>query len=413
MESKHKFIKGFFAGMGVVVLVTVGIIFGTGLLTLNLSSVKEEQSSSGSEEAAAGSNKVVEKTELIQDVIEQYYLEEAESENLIQGMYKGLVRGLEDPYSVYYDKEEYISLMESSNGVYYGIGVTVSQDMVTGIVTLVKPFEGSPGLEAGILPGDILYKVGDTEVTGMDLTNVVSMIKGEEGTTVQLTIIREGISDPFDLTVERRKIEVPTVSYEMLEDQIGYIQILEFDEITTQQFITAFDQLNNQDMKGLVVDLRDNPGGMLAVVNEILDKLLPQGLIVYTEDKYGNREEYKSDEENQFEKPLAVLINGNSASASEIFAGAIKDYGLGTLVGTTTYGKGIVQRIIDLGDGTALKLTISKYFTPNGNDIHKIGIEPDVQVELDDEVKNQVSIEKAQDNQLQRAIEAVTNEMQN
>lgn len=413
MEEKHRFLKGFLAGFGVMVVLVSISFFGLVFLKSDIGqrTLEPQTSESGAKEIDTGSSEVTEKTELIQDVIDQYYLEEAEDENLVEGMYKGMVSGLEDPYSVYYTADEYVSLMESSNGIYYGIGVTVSQDIKTGVITLVKPFEGSPGLEAGILPGDVLYKVNETEVTGMDLTKVVSMIKGEEGTTVNLAIVREGETEPITLTVERRQIEVPTVTHKMLENKIGYIQILEFDEVTIEQFNLAFEDLNNQGMTGLIVDLRDNPGGILTVVNDILDKFLPEGLIVYTEDKYGKREEYKSDGEKQFNKPLAVLTNGNSASASEIFAGAIKDYGIGTLIGTTTYGKGIVQRIIDLGDGTAMKLTISKYFTPNGNNIHGIGIQPDIEIELDEAVKKQVVIDEASDNQLQKAIEVINGKL--
>ena len=207
--------------------------------------------------------------------------------------------------------------------------------------------------------------------------------------------------------MERRTIEVPTVESEMLENQIGYIAITSFDDVTTEQFMTALDTLESQGMEALVVDLRNNGGGLVSSVCAILDRLLPEGLIVYTEDKYGNREEEYSDAENYFDKPLAVLVNGNSASASEIFAGAIKDYGIGTLVGTTTYGKGIVQKIYPLSDGTAVKLTVSKYYTPNGNNIHGTGIEPDVTVELDEELMYEVEIPKEEDNQLQAAIEVL------
>ena len=260
-------------------------------------------------------------------------------------------------------------------------------------------------MEAGLLPGDILYKVGDTEVTGMDLTMVVSQIKGKENTKVVISVVREGEEDYLDFQVERRTIEIQTVSSAMLEDQIGYIAITSFDDVTTDQFTKALDELEKQGIKGLVVDLRGNGGGLVSSVCAILDRLLPEGLIVYTEDKYGNREENTSDAEHYFDKPLAVLINGNSASASEIFAGAIKDYGIGTLVGTTTYGKGIVQKIYPLHDGTAVKLTVSKYYTPKGNNIHGIGIEPDVEIDLDEELKKEVLVPLEEDNQLQRARE--------
>ena len=415
MEDNKKFLKGFLGGLftATFVITIVLFIYKYTDLDVNLSRaslVSNTSDGSGNEEV--GSKAVDSKISVIKQIIDKYYLEDVHETDLVEGMYKGLVNGLGDPYSVYYTKDEFQSLMESTNGVYCGIGVTVSQDANTGIITLVKPFENSPGLKAGILPGDILYKVDGTEVTGMELSSVVAMIKGEEGTTVNLTIIREGERENIELTVERQQIEIPTISYEVVKDNIGYIYISEFDTVTQPQFISALEDLNNQGIAGLVVDLRDNPGGNLDVVKNILDQILPEGMIVYTEDKYGNKDEYKSDEEHQFTKPLAVLINGNSASASEIFAGAVKDYGIGTLVGTKTFGKGIVQRLIELGDGTAMKLTISKYYTPNGYNIHKIGIEPDVLVELDDTLKSQAVITHDEDNQLQKAIEIIEEKIQ-
>ena len=198
----------------------------------------------------------------------------------------------------------------------------------------------------------------------------------------------------------------------MLEDQIGYIRLLEFDEVTAQQFEDAMSDLESQGMEKLIIDVRNNPGGVLQTVCDMLDQLLPEGMIVYTEDKNGKRTEYTSDEEHQFTKPLAVLVNGNSASASEIFAGAVQDYGIGTIVGTTTFGKGIVQKIFYLSDGTGLKLTVAKYYTPKGHDIHKKGIRPDVEVELDEVLQNQSSISHEEDNQLQKAISVLQEQTQ-
>lgn len=206
---------------------------------------------------------------------------------------------------------------------------------------------------------------------------------------------------------------MPTIEYQMLEDQIGYIYIMEFDEVTDQQFRDALDDLEEQGMQGLVIDIRDNPGGLLETVVSMLDRMLPEGLIVYTEDKYGQRTEKLSTAEESFDLPLAVLINGNSASASEIFAGAIQDYGIGTIVGTTSFGKGIVQSVIPLYDQSAVKLTVSKYYTPNGVCIHGTGIAPDVEVELNEEVKNLVVIPTEDDNQLQKAVETVKEQINN
>lgn len=354
------------------------------------------------------SKAVKSKLNRIKSIIDTYYLEEIDEDKMVEGMYKGLVSSLEDPYSVYYTKDEFAALMESSSGSYCGIGAYVSQDVKTGVITIVKPFEGGPAYKAGMLPGDIIYKVSGEEATGKDLSEIVSKMKGEEGTTVDLEIIRAGESDPIKLTIERRTVEVPTISYEMLDNKVGYIQIAEFDEVTGPQFRSAITDLDNQGMKGLVIDLRNNPGGLLDTVCDMLDRMLPEGLIVYTEDKNGTRtEEVKSTAEESFDKPLVVMINGNSASASEVFAGAIQDYGIGTILGTTSFGKGIVQSVIPLSDGSGVKVTVSKYYTPKGRNIHEIGIEPDVVVELKDKLKTKVVIDKSEDNQLQEAIKII------
>ena len=345
---------------------------------------------------------VARKAESIQKVIDKYYLEEEQTKDVQEGVYKGMLEALGDPYSVYYTKEEYDSFQESYEGQYCGIGASLIQNADTGVITIVKAFDGSPAKEAGIQTDDIIYKVDGEEVTGVDLTEVVSKVKGLEGTTVKLTILRG--KEEKELELVRKTISVPTVEYEMLENNMGYITISEFDEITVQQWNEAYEALKSQGMTSLIVDLRNNPGGGLSVVANILDTILPEGTIVYHEDKYGHREEYTSDEEHKIEVPLAVLVNGNSASASEIFAGAVKDYKIGTLIGTTTFGKGIVQQMIGLGDGSAMKVTISKYYTPSGVCIHGTGIEPDVTLEFDSDKY----LEDGSDNQLQKAIEVLS-----
>ncbi|MGN1188126.1 MAG: S41 family peptidase, partial [Lachnospiraceae bacterium] len=298
---------------------------------------------------------------------------------------------------------------ESSSGSYCGIGVVVQQNVETGIVTAVRPYENCPGYEAGIRPGDIILAVNGTEITGMDLNAAVSMIRGEEGTKVTLTIRRE--EEEFDVEVTRRQIDVETVSYKMLQDNIGYILVEEFDEVTAKQFTAAMDALEEQGMEALVVDIRNNPGGLLNIVVDMLDEILPKGVIVSVKDKNGATEEYTSDADTRLNVPLAVLINGNSASASEIFAGAVQDYGVGTLVGTTTFGKGIVQTIFSMRDGTGVKVTIEDYYTPSGRSIHKIGVDPDVEIDLPDELKTLVTIPEDEDVQLQKAIEILKKQM--
>jgi carboxyl-terminal processing protease len=403
MNEKKQLWKGIAIGFAATLILIEGVMFFGRLL--GGAREKEKQVNLTNEQ-------VQEKLTEIEGLMNNYYLDELDEEQIETWLYKGAVAGLGDPYAAYYTEEEYQSLRDSTNGSYCGIGVEISQNMNTGIVTVVRVFEDGPAMEAGLLPGDILYKVGDTEVTGMDLTMVVSLIKGEENTQVTVSVVRDGEADYLELSVERRTIEIQTVGSAMLEDQIGYISITSFDDVTTAQFNKALDELEAQGIKGLVVDLRDNGGGLVSSVCAILDRLLPEGLIVYTEDKYGNREEETSDAEHYFDKPLAVLVNGNSASASEIFAGAVKDYGIGTLVGTKTFGKGIVQKIYPLHDGTAVKLTVSKYYTPKGNNIHEIGIEPDVEIELYEELKKEVLVPLEEDNQLQKAIEVLKEEIE-
>lgn len=403
MENKKQFFGGVAVGVIAAAVVAGGAVFANQALT----KASDEKKAESGELNLTGSA-VQEKLGEIENLVEKYYLNDIDTEEVENYLYKGMIAGLDDAYGAYYTKEEYQSMKDSTNGSYYGIGVEMTQNMTTGIITITRVFDDSPAEEAGLLPGDVLYKVSDTEVTGEDLTKVVTMVKGADGTTVAIEIAREGESDYLTFEVERRMIELVTVTHKMLDGNIGYIAISSFDDVTVNQFMEALDDLENQGETALIIDLRNNGGGLVSTACSILDRLLPEGLIVYTEDKYGNREEMTSDAENYFEKPLAVLVNGNSASASEIFAGAIKDYGTGTLVGTQTFGKGIVQKIYPLSDGTAVKLTVSKYYTPKGNNIHEIGITPDVEVELNEEVANEVTIPEDQDNQLQKAIEILS-----
>lgn len=411
---RNKFLNGFLSGLAatfviVAIAVTIFVNKTNADITRENDTVKTENTSTTTKEVS--NQAVLQKIEKLEGMIDTYYMEKVDKNTMAEGIYKGLLESLDDPYSVYYTKDEYTALMESSSGVYYGIGATVSANAETGVLSIVKPFVGGPAYEAGLLPGDVLYKVNGEEVTGEDITEVVGKIKGEEGTKVTVTIVREGETDPIDYVITRRKVEVPTIEYEMLEGKIGYIAISEFDEVTADQFRSAIADLEKQGEKGLVIDIRNNPGGLLDTVVNMLKRMLPKGMIVYTEDKNGNRDEYKSDGTEEFNKPLTVLINGNSASASEIFAGAIQDYGKGTIVGTTSFGKGIVQSILPLSDGTAIKVTVSKYYTPKGRNIHKIGISPDVTIELDDALRQKVVIEKSEDNQLQKAIQILNKEI--
>lgn len=353
----------------------------------------------------------VSKMELLMQLIDQYYMYDISVDDMRTGAYKGLLEGLGDPYTCFYTESEFNAFMESTTGTYYGIGAVVQQNVKTMYITIVKPYVDGPAYKAGMLPGDIIYMVNDVDVTGMDINNVVAMMKGPEGTPVKVTVVRDGEPDPIDLFIIRAKIEVETIEYEMLENDIGYILISGFEEPTPKQFKEAIQDLQKQGMQGLVLDLRDNGGGLLDAVVEMLDYILPKGMIVYTEDKYGNREEYKGTDKDVLDLPMTVLINENSASAAEIFAAAMQDYEAATLVGTTSFGKGVVQTILPLTDGTAVKITISRYFTPNGVCIHGEGVKPDIEVELNDELRQMVVIPKDQDNQLLVAIALVWDEI--
>lgn len=375
----------------------------------------EDDNESGSEEdnkendhESVVNEDTMAKLQLLEDTIDDYYIdsETVSTKTLEDGMYEGMLESLGDVYSVYYTEEELNALMEDTYGIYYGIGAYISTDATTGLPVIAGVMDGSPAQEAGLKDGDICYKVDGELTESMELEEFISKVKGEEHTTVVLTIVRQGESDYLDIEVERRQIEAPTVSYEMKDGNIGYIQIKEFDSVTTDQFAEALATLKGQGMKGLVIDLRSNPGGSLDTVCEIANMLLPKGTIVYTVDKYGERVDYDCDGESEIDVPMAVLVNEYSASASEILAGAIKDYEKGVLIGTTTFGKGIVQKIIPFTDGTAVKLTVSKYYTPNGVNIHGTGIDPDVTIEYDSE-----QAEKGIDNQLDKALEVVGDEI--
>lgn len=394
---------GMLIGVILTTMVVGGAFVGTRIVNLSKNS-NTKQTSAGTESADGVINdESIKKLEAIEEVINEYYYqdEDIDADKMIEGMYAGMVDSLEDPYSVYYTADEWQSLMEETEGIYYGIGAYLSLDSATGLAKISGVIAGTPAEEAGLRENDIIYKVDDENIQGLELSEIVSRVKGEEGTVVHLTIIREGETDYLEMDVTRRQIESPTVNYEMYDNGIGYIQIREFDDVTTDQFTEALAVIKGSDAEGLILDLRGNPGGSLPVVVDIARMILPEGMIVYTEDKYGERDEYTCDGKNELNIPLVVLVNGNSASASEILAGAIKDYGKGTLIGTTTFGKGIVQRVLPLTDGTALKLTISAYYTPKGNNIHGIGIEPDIECEFDADAYYDDGV----DNQLDRAIE--------
>lgn len=320
------------------------------------------------------------KLNAIDSVLESFYFGDVDDETAKDNIYKAYLSSYGDKYTMYYTADEYKALKESTNGKFYGIGA-VCQLSGEGGVLLVDVYDNGAGYQAGLRSGDRVVNVDGRDITGMELSSAVALIKGDKGTSVTLEVIRG--TERLTFSAVRDAVEAKTVSYTLLDNNIGYLSISQFEEVTTKQFKAAVEDLQSQGMKGLVIDIRNNPGGLLDTVVGMLKYMLPDGLIVYTEDKQGNRKEYKGQDNDEFNLPLAVIVNGNSASASEIFAGAIQDYGKGTIIGTQTYGKGIVQTVKPLTDGSAIKFTIAKYFTPKGQDIHGKGVTPDMVVEYD------------------------------
>lgn len=398
------FIWGLLSGVVVTVLVAV-LGYGVGLTARKETSYEGpdtlDVTLSGNSEVI--SQEFLQKVTTIETLLEdEFYLSDVDPAVLREGAYKGMVDALGDVYTVYYTPEEAQEVFDQTEGIYYGIGAYVEIDAVSGYVKVSSVIPNTPAEEAGLQSDDIFYKIEGEDLAGLDTSQVVARIKGEEGTIVHLTMIRDG--EPFEVDVTRRKIESPTVQHSMLEDGMGYIQIAEFDEVTVAQFKEALKGITAEGAEGMILDLRANPGGSLSAVLDIADMLLGKGLLLYTEDKYGEREEFYSDANTIWDKPIVLLVDHNSASASEVLSGALKDYGKATLVGTTTYGKGIVQRIKMMRDGSAVKLTISAYYTPNGINIHGTGIEPDVVVEFDGEAYYG---EERFDNQLDKAKEVL------
>lgn len=398
MKNKN-FWKGF--GTGFLAMITCLLVL---VLATTVTGVIDWQGIIPGMSGSVVNTKTERKLKEIQSYIDVYYLDEVDQKEMEDSVCRGVLGGLGDKYAAYYNEAEYEDMTEKTTGNYCGIGAYVSQNPTTGAITVIQPLEDSPAQKVGLKAGDVIYQVDGKDVTGEDLSTVVSRMKGEAGTKVKLTIVREGEKKPLDITITRAEIESKTVSSEMLDGKIGYIAVSAFEEVTLGQFEDALDQLEQQDEKALIIDLRDNGGGLLSTAVNMLDRLLPEGVVVYTKNKNGKKQEYYSDDKESFDKPVAILVNENSASASEVFSGAMQDYERAVLIGTTTFGKGIVQSIFDLSDGTALKLTTSKYYTPKGRNIHGTGLEPDVKVELNEET-TKLKNGRIVDNQVESAIE--------
>jgi len=353
------------------------------------------------------------KIQQVKQVIDEMYLWEYDQEDLYEGQIKGMVDALGDPYSVYMTKDEYESFNIETDGIYGGIGIIVTPGE-DDLITVVSPIEDTPGERAGIKTGDKIIKVEGKEYFSETMDEAVSLMRGEPDTDVQITIMRrdkDGNTETFDLNITREIIRLQSVKSGVVQEDIGYIRLTAFDNLTYEDFRKALMDIQSKNVKGIVLDLRSNPGGLLNVSVDIADELLGEGTVVYTEDKYKQRQ-YEESDSKMVDLPLVVLVNEGSASASEILAGAIRDLDRGTLVGTTTFGKGLVQRIRDLPDGSGIKVTVAEYFTPDGINIHGTGIEPDVVVELNEDVEGIGLDYLDQDNQLQKAIEVLREKLQ-
>lgn len=367
----------------------------------------EEGKQNGSDVSEMLEDKDVQaKVNEINTYIDNYYYFDIDPEVQEESFYDGIMNGLDDPYSVYYTKEEYQDLLEDNSGEYFGVGAVVTQD-ATMKVTVVRPIKGSPAEAAGVKADDVIVEVDGTEITDQELSLVVEMIRGEKGTTAHIKVYRPSEDKYIEFDIQRAEVENVSVDYRMLDNKVGYISVTQFYENTPKEYKEAVEDLEKQGAKGLIVDLRDNPGGLLNAVVEMCAYTLDGGNIVTTKDRNGKvTSSFDDNDAHSIDIPMVVLVNGNSASASEIFAGAMKDTDTAELVGTTTFGKGIVQSILPLSDGTAIKITVSKYFTPGGNDIHEIGIDPDYEVELEDR-SNAVNLDYEDDLQLQKAEEVI------
>ncbi len=354
-------------------------------------------------------NNGISKINTVKKMLEEYSLYEIDEQKLVDYAAIGMAASVNDPYTTYYTEEEFTAFTSDVMSSYVGIGVTIGADIEKNEITVISAVEDGPAYNAGIKSGDIIVAVDGKSYDASRMTEATMYIKsGEAGTSVTITVERDG--KRFDIEVVREKIQKESVKSEMLEDDLGYLRIVSFDgkmneeeKDTYDEFCEHMEALESSGMKKLIIDLRDNPGGDYGVVCNIVDRMVPDGIITYTEDKNGNRETEYSDEE-EITIPVVILVNGGSASASEILTGAMKDYKKATVIGTQTYGKGIVQRVFPFSDGSGMSITIAKYFTPNGVCIHGIGIEPDITVPLDTE-EILTELEGEEDTQLQAAIE--------
>ncbi|HCX63448.1 S41 family peptidase [Sedimentibacter sp.] len=404
MVSKRKYI-----------LTIIVVVFVTAFLTLTLGNVFMVEIGNKvviSEEAYTKMKNTYEKyakQESIMELAKREFLYEADEEKMLEGALEGTLKALGDPYTQFMNKEEFSALMQDTEGSYEGIGVYITESDDNRIM-VVSPIEDTPAEKAGLKTGDKIIKINGTEYTASQIKQAVNVMKGMPGTSVTLTVQREnadGSKDISDLVINRETIRIKTIKSSMLDEDIGYIRITTFDLQTAKDFEAAYADLKSKGMKGLVIDLRYNPGGIIDATVDISDMFMGEGIITYTKTKAGDIKHFKSDAKSE-DIPIVLLINDGSASASEIMAGAMKDTGRATLIGTKTFGKGIVQSVQQFGNqGEGVKMTVSEYFTPNGVNIHGIGIEPDIEIELPEDVPGYGFEFYDTDNQLKKAVEVL------
>ena len=347
---------------------------------------------------------IAETLEDYRKIIDKYYLGDIDEEKLKEGAIAGYIKGLDDEYTEYISKEDMADYMADATGNFVGVGVYMVQDTEANKIMVLSPIKGSPAEKAGLQPGDYIIAVDGVTYTGEQMTEASNKIKGETGTTVKLQIQRK--DETLDIELTRENIKVNPVEGEVLENNIGYIEFSSFDDGTAEEFKTKFEELQGKGIKSLIIDLRNNGGGIvdeaLEIANYILDK---DSVILYEVDKNNNETVEKTTDDPIINMPIVILTNENTASSSEILAGALKDHKKATIVGEKTYGKGVIQRLLTLPDGSGLKITSEKYLTPNRTEINKVGIEPDEKVKLPETVTNILNVEKNEDTQLQKAIE--------
>ncbi len=345
----------------------------------------------------------------VERFVKENYLREVDEDMLLDGKLKGIFASLGDPYSVYMNKDEFSAFLEDTHGAFGGIGVVVSVDLDKDLIVVVAPIEGTPSEKAGVKAGDYILEINDESYTGDKYKEATKTMRGEPGSKVKIKFARnlgQENEEIKTLEITREEIRTNTVSSEMLKDGVGYIRLTSFDDLSFTDFKKELSSLEGQGLEGIVLDLRNNPGGLLDVTRDIANLFLDKGPIVYTENKNGKVESLTSDNK-KVDYPMVVLVNEGSASASEILSGALKDRKRATIVGKQTFGKGVVQRIIDLGDGTGFKLTVSEYKTPNETKIDGIGIIPNILVDLPEDVEVIGPENIKEDTQLQRAVEEV------